>query len=81
MPIVHPRKIEAAPVVAPVLPVGDVRREYPGFSRSRLYKLSSEGLIEIMKIGTRSVVRRRDIERLVDDAPRLHPRPSVTETA
>ena len=74
MPIVHPHKIEAAPVVAPVLSVGDVRREYPGFSRSRLYKLSSEGLIEILKIGNRSVVRRRDIEQLLDAAPRLHPR-------
>jgi len=73
MPIVNPRKIEAVPVVVPVLPVADVHREYPGFSRSRLYAPSAAGHIEILKVGSRSVIRRADIERLIDNAPRLHP--------
>jgi hypothetical protein len=68
------------PIVAQILSLDDVSREYPGFSRSRLYRLSSQGRLEILKIGSRSVIRRGDIERLLDDAPRLHPRP-VTKLA
>ena len=58
-----------------VLPVDRVQFEYPGLSRSHLYKLSALGKIEILKIGRRAVVRRSDIERLIDNAPRLHPPP------
>jgi hypothetical protein len=61
---------------APVLRIDYVQWEYPGLSRSQLYKLSARGEIEILKIGKRAVVRRSDIERLLDTAPRLHPRPS-----
>jgi hypothetical protein len=62
------------PIVSQIIPLDDVCREYPGFSRSRLYKLSSEGKLEILKIGSRSMIRRADIEAFIAAAPRLHPR-------
>jgi hypothetical protein len=76
MPYVRPRRVDAPPLPAPVLAVDHVQWEYPGLSRSRLYQLSARGEIEILKVGKRAVVRRSDIERLLDDAPRLHPRPT-----
>jgi hypothetical protein len=74
MPYVRPRRVDMPILPAPVLQVDHVQWEYPGFSRSQLYKLSARGEIEILKVGKRAVVRRCDIERLLDDAPRLHPR-------
>ena len=47
-------------------------REYP-FSRASLYRLSAQGRIEILKLGSRSILRRADLERLLDTLPRLHP--------
>jgi excisionase family DNA binding protein len=69
-----PFRISSQPIVSLILPLDDVCREYPGFSRSRLYRLSSEGRIEILKIGNRSMIRRADIEAFIEAAPRLHPR-------
>lgn len=48
-------------------------REYP-FSRASLYRLSALGHIEILKLGSRSIVRRTDLDRLLGNLPRLHPR-------
>lgn len=69
-----PFRIPSQPIVSRILPLDDVCREYPGFSRSRLYRLSSEGRLEILKIGNRSMIRRADIEAFIEAAPRLHPR-------
>jgi hypothetical protein len=76
MPRVTPRLIDAPTALAPVLAVDHVQWEYPGLSRSRLYQLSAKGEIEILKLGKRAVVRRSEIERLLNAAPRLHPRPT-----
>ena len=73
-------RIPSQPIVSQILPLDDVCREYPGFSRSRLYRLSSEGRLEILKIGVRSMVRRADIEAFIDAAPRLHPRTAAANT-
>jgi hypothetical protein len=74
MPYVRPRRADAPVLPAPVLAIDHVQWEYPGLSRNQLYKLSARGEIEILKVGKRAVVRRSDIERLLDAAPRLHPR-------
>jgi hypothetical protein len=76
MAFIHRRYVDVPILPAPVLPIDRVQFEYPGLSRSQLYKLSARGEIDILKIGKRAVVRRSDIERLLDKAPRLHPRTS-----
>jgi hypothetical protein len=81
MPYVRPRRVDAPILPAPVLQVDHVQWEYPGLSRSQLYKMSALGEIEILKIGKRAVVRRSDIEALLDAAPRLHPRASAAPPA
>jgi hypothetical protein len=50
-----------------------VCREYP-LSRAKLFRLSAEGRLPIFKLGRRSVLRRSDVERLLETLPRLHPR-------
>ena len=49
-----------------------VCREYP-LSRAKLFRLSAEGRLPIFKLGRRSVLRRSDVERLLEALPRLHP--------
>jgi hypothetical protein len=77
MPRVTPRRIDGPTALAPVLAVDSVQFEYPGLSRSTLYQLSARGEVEILKLGKRAVVRRSEIERLLNEAPRLHPRPAA----
>lgn len=80
MPYVRPRRVDMPILPAPVLQIDHVQWEYPGLSRSQLYKLSARGEIAILKVGKRAVVRRSDIERLLDAAPRLHPRQAADAT-
>jgi hypothetical protein len=49
-----------------------VLKHYP-FSRSDLYRRSAAGELEILKLGSRSVIRRSELERLLRNLPRLHP--------
>ena len=41
-----------------------------GIGRSKLYELVAEGRLTIVKIGGRSVVRRTELQRLIDEGPK-----------
>jgi hypothetical protein len=58
------------------LRINEATRLFP-FSRSDLYRRSQLGEITILKLGSRRVVRRADLEALVAGLPRLHPRSVV----
>jgi len=47
-------------------------KEYP-FSRSTLYRLSAIGRVTIRKLGDRNILHRSELERLLEDLPRLPP--------
>jgi hypothetical protein len=55
------------------LRINEATRLFP-FSRSDLYRRSQLGEITILKLGSRRVVRRAELEALVAALPQLHPR-------
>jgi hypothetical protein len=76
---VTPTPTDATPALPAWLRIETAVREYP-FSRASLYRLSAQGRIEILKLGSRSIIRRADLERLLEGLPRLHPRAPPTTT-
>ncbi len=46
--------------------------KWSGLGRTTLYELASEGRLEMVKVGTRSLVLTASLERLIADAPKLH---------
>ena len=54
------------------LRINEATRLYP-FSRSDLYRRSQLGQLTILRLGSRRVVRRTELEALVAALPRLHP--------
>jgi hypothetical protein len=67
----------AAEGLAPeFLRINEAVRLFP-FSRSDLYRRSLLGEITILKLGSRRVIRRAELEALVATLPRLHPQPAA----
>jgi hypothetical protein len=62
------------------LRINEAVRLFP-FSRSDLYRRSQLGEITILKLGSRRVVRRTELEALVAELPRLHPHPASAAAA
>jgi hypothetical protein len=67
-----PLTISDGPPVPEWMHLEAVCREYP-LSRAKLYRLSEQRRITIRKLGRRSVLRRSDVERLLETLPHLHP--------
>ena len=69
------------PEMAEILPLrGAERRRLLPFSPSWLYQKAALGEVELLKVGGRTFIRRSEIERIVQDAPRVGGRQS-RETA
>lgn len=45
--------------------------KWSGLGRTKIYELASEGRLEMVKVGTRSLVLTASLERLLSDAPKL----------
>jgi hypothetical protein len=58
------------------LRINEAVRLFP-FSRSDLYRRSQLGEITILRLGSRRVIRRAELEALVAALPRLHPQPTA----
>jgi hypothetical protein len=58
------------------LRINEATRLYP-FSRSDLYRRSRLGQLTILRLGSRRVVRRTELEALVAALPHLHPHAST----
>jgi hypothetical protein len=73
--MLHLNPVSAVPegLMPEFLRINEATRLFP-FSRSDLYRRSQLGEITVLKLGSRRVVRRAELEALVATLPQLHPR-------